>query len=473
MADDGLTIDGTDCTQFGLKPPLVSVVITNWNYARFVGAAIDSIREQDYPHFECLIIDNGSTDDSRAVITRHIDGDARFSVLFFDKNQGMMGAWQAALDRIGGEFVTFLDSDDVKFPHFISSHVQVHLALRLGIGFTSSRVVEIDADDRVINGSNLGFGFIPFDQEPRGLKPRETVPRITTIGDADYDILDKCTAWIGPEKTGWYWAPSSANVYRRGIMNLARPDIDAGNNFLFGDVYFCIFCHILAGSAVIDRTLSAYRIHGESAANTLPSMAQMRTSKKTAALNAMRNRQVVLRTILARADSLGWSLKDRYWHAVDQQSCERGDELAVYYENPEIAEIFTDYLAKLTAVFGIDVILKELGERFPSAESRFVILRRLLTRASDFDNPDKVDDFWRLVDWCAPESADLRPFFARTDVTAMFLQNYESLVLTFGAARLRGELQARYEIKHWRTLVWRARRNWLRAVAGRLLSRGR
>ncbi len=473
MADDGLTVDGVDCTQFGLKPPLVSVVITNWNYGRFVGAAINSIRQQDYPHFECLIIDNGSTDDSRAVITRHIDGDARFSVLFFDENQGMMGAWQAALDRIAGEFVTFLDSDDVKFPHFISSHVQVHLALRLGIGFTSSRVVEIDADDRVINGSNLGFGFIPFDQEPRGLKPRETVPRITTISDADYDILDKCTAWIGAEKTGWYWAPSSANVYRRGIMNLARPDIDAGNNFLFGDVYFCIFCHILAGSAVIDRTLSAYRIHGASSANALPSMAQIRTSKKPAALHAVRNRQVVLRTILARADSLSWSLKGGYWHAVDQQSSERGDELAVYYANPEIAEIFADYLAKLTAVFGIGVILKELGERFPSADLRFVILRRLLTRAADFDTPDKVDDFWRLIDWCAPENADLRPFFARTDVTAMFLKNYESLVLAFGAARLRRELQARYEIKHWRALVWRARRNWLRARAGRLLSRRR
>src|ERR1700722_18169089 len=108
MAGDGLTIDGTDCKEFGLKTPLVSVVVLNWNYARFVGAAIDSIRSQDYPHFECLVIDNGSTDDSRAVITRHIDGDARFSVLFLDKNQGMMGAWQIALDRVKGEFVTFL-----------------------------------------------------------------------------------------------------------------------------------------------------------------------------------------------------------------------------------------------------------------------------------------------------------------------------------------------------------------------------
>src|ERR1035437_6166110 len=67
MAGDGLTIDRIDCTELGLKPPLVSVVITSWNHARFVGAAIDSIRGQDYPHLECLVIDNGSIDDSRAV----------------------------------------------------------------------------------------------------------------------------------------------------------------------------------------------------------------------------------------------------------------------------------------------------------------------------------------------------------------------------------------------------------------------
>ena len=102
MAGDGLIIDGIDSTEYGLKPPLVSVVIPNRNYGRFIGAAINSIRSQDYTHFECLIIDNGSTDDSRAVITRHIDGDARFSLLFFDKNHGVMGAWLEALDRVRG-----------------------------------------------------------------------------------------------------------------------------------------------------------------------------------------------------------------------------------------------------------------------------------------------------------------------------------------------------------------------------------
>ena len=65
-----MTIEGQPVGELGLQAPLVSVVVVNWNYARFIGATIDSIRGQDYSRFECLVIDNASTDDSRAVISR-------------------------------------------------------------------------------------------------------------------------------------------------------------------------------------------------------------------------------------------------------------------------------------------------------------------------------------------------------------------------------------------------------------------
>jgi hypothetical protein len=245
--------------------------------------------------------------------------------------------------------------------------------------------VEIDADDRVINGSNLGFGFIPFDDEPRGLKPRDKVPRLSTIGDADYDTLSECTTKLNPDKAGWYWAPSSANVYRRGVIHLARPAIDAAINFTYGNVYFCVLCHILGGSAVIDRTLSAYRIHRDSDANVLPSMAQMRTAKKPAAATAQHTRHFVLRTLLQRADSLSWIIKDRYWQPVDQQSGEESKVLGAYYADPDIQQIFADHLAELIGAFGTEVVMSELGARLQSAESRFAILRSLFARAPSFE----------------------------------------------------------------------------------------
>ena len=95
-------------------------------------------------------------------------------------------------------------------------------------------------------------------------------------------------------------------------------------------MYFCVFCHILAGRAVFDQTPSAYRIPIESIAKNLPSMAQMRTSMRSAAANSMLGGQLILRTLLRRANRLNWVIKDRYWLAVEQQSGETGDAIVVY-----------------------------------------------------------------------------------------------------------------------------------------------
>ena len=61
-----------------IRPPLVSFVLRNWNYADFIGSAINSIKQQNYPRFEVIVVDNGSTDGSRDIIAEHIEDDARF-----------------------------------------------------------------------------------------------------------------------------------------------------------------------------------------------------------------------------------------------------------------------------------------------------------------------------------------------------------------------------------------------------------
>ena len=95
--ESNVTIDGRPADDLGVQPPLVSVFVISRNYETFIGAAIDSIRRQNYPRFECLIIDNGSNDDSLAVISRHIEGDLRFTVLPLDVNNGIMGAFKSDL----------------------------------------------------------------------------------------------------------------------------------------------------------------------------------------------------------------------------------------------------------------------------------------------------------------------------------------------------------------------------------------
>src|ERR1700676_590600 len=92
------------------KDPLVSIIIVNWNYGRFVGHAIASAKSQTYSNFECIVVDNASTDDSLAVINEAIVGDARFQIHRLPENYGHFGGALSVLERVNGEFIVFLDA---------------------------------------------------------------------------------------------------------------------------------------------------------------------------------------------------------------------------------------------------------------------------------------------------------------------------------------------------------------------------
>ena len=93
--------------------PLVTVVIPNWNDERFVGDAIRSVRQQSLKHFQCVVVDDGSTDDSVAVIARAIGRDHRFSLVRHAENLGLSAARNTGLRLAETPFVCFLDSDDL------------------------------------------------------------------------------------------------------------------------------------------------------------------------------------------------------------------------------------------------------------------------------------------------------------------------------------------------------------------------
>ena len=99
---------------FPARPPApsataqVSIVITNHNYGAFLPAALASAVGQRGADIEVLVVDDGSTDDSREVIARH-EGQVR-SLL--QENRGQKAAFNAALDIVGGDVVLFLDADD-------------------------------------------------------------------------------------------------------------------------------------------------------------------------------------------------------------------------------------------------------------------------------------------------------------------------------------------------------------------------
>lgn len=93
-----------------MMDPLVSVVIPVKNGARFLSAALDSVRAQSCTDFELIVVDGHSTDASAEIALRY---GAR---IIAQQSQGFAGAWNEGIAAAGGEFVAFLDSDDLWAP---------------------------------------------------------------------------------------------------------------------------------------------------------------------------------------------------------------------------------------------------------------------------------------------------------------------------------------------------------------------
>ena len=108
----------------GTTRPTVSVVMPVFNYARYLRDAVDSLYAQTYQHWECIIVDDGSTDDTPILLASLAIEEPRIRVMH-QGNAGPAIARNTALTAVRGEFVQFLDADDLLAPDKLARHVGV------------------------------------------------------------------------------------------------------------------------------------------------------------------------------------------------------------------------------------------------------------------------------------------------------------------------------------------------------------
>lgn len=102
--------------------PLVSVIVANYNYGRYLAEMVDSVVGQTYGNWELLICDDGSTDDSRSILDRLAQRDPRIRV-FHKPNGGQASAWNLAFAHARGSVISFLDADDWFSPRKVEAVV--------------------------------------------------------------------------------------------------------------------------------------------------------------------------------------------------------------------------------------------------------------------------------------------------------------------------------------------------------------
>ncbi|MDP8932537.1 MAG: glycosyltransferase family 2 protein, partial [Actinomycetota bacterium] len=105
-------------------PPRVSVIMPTFKQARFLRRAIDSLLTQSWTDWELIVVDDGSPDDTQAILAPFLD-DPRIRCLRFDANQGLGRALNAGLDASGGSLIAYLPSDDVWYRDHLASMVDL------------------------------------------------------------------------------------------------------------------------------------------------------------------------------------------------------------------------------------------------------------------------------------------------------------------------------------------------------------
>lgn len=101
------------------KARLVSVIIPNYNHAHFLGEAIQSVLGQSYHDFEIIVVDDGSTDNTREVVAK-FGSQVRY---IWQENQGLSAARNTGIRAARGEIIGLLDADDLYEPDFLSTLV--------------------------------------------------------------------------------------------------------------------------------------------------------------------------------------------------------------------------------------------------------------------------------------------------------------------------------------------------------------
>jgi teichuronic acid biosynthesis glycosyltransferase TuaG len=119
---------------------LVSIITPSYNSSKFITDSIKSVISQTYSNWEMLIVDDNSTDDSVKIIKQHTKQEPRIKLIELKKNVGAAIARNKALEQATGQYIAFLDSDDIWLPKKLEKQITFMTKNQYAFTFTAYKV---------------------------------------------------------------------------------------------------------------------------------------------------------------------------------------------------------------------------------------------------------------------------------------------------------------------------------------------
>jgi glycosyltransferase involved in cell wall biosynthesis len=220
-----------------IDPPLISIVVNNFNYARFLPQSINSALAQRYARVEVIVVDDASTDESRRIIEGYGD---RIIPVLQSVNGGQGAAFNAGFRASRGEILMFLDADDWLYPQAAQRVVETWVT---GESKTHFRLDLVDID-----GTHVDV-HPPLEV---ALDGGDVLPLLFEFGRYETVV-------------------TTGNAFARRVLELTMPMPE--KEFPFGaDGYLAIVVPFHGAVVSLEECLGAYRMHGDNAYAASPTV---------------------------------------------------------------------------------------------------------------------------------------------------------------------------------------------------------
>ncbi len=263
-----------------LKLPMISFIVTSYNYEKYILKTLESIKAQSYRNFEIIIVDDCSKDNSCKIIEDFIseNQDLKITLIKQNSNQGQMASMIKGLESAQGQFVSFIDSDDILMPDYAKHHIRVHI--ETSIAFTSCQIIEIGEDNEIHTMNSISSPHC------------KNLDELFAGENVNYKILKH------KHFGGWYWSPNSSAMFRKASIELIINYKNANKWKICPDKFLFNFANLIGGSAIIYTPLIGYRRHKNNAGNcTLVTGNKKLHSDQTTKINIKNNLKIRPETI--------------------------------------------------------------------------------------------------------------------------------------------------------------------------------
>jgi glycosyltransferase involved in cell wall biosynthesis len=217
-------------------PPLVSILINNYNYGRFLNEAIDSAINQTYSNIEVIVVDDGSTDNSQEIIKSYQDK----IIPILKPNGGQASAFNAGFAASKGEIICFLDSDDMFLPEKV-----------------------VDVANAFIENKDIGWCFHLLNFFGRNEENSISIPDISLSGIYDHRSKVKTGKMTGIVPGVPLNLATSAMCFRRSLLDEILPMPETIR--ITSDDYIKYIALGLTPGFILVKELCFQRIHDNNA----------------------------------------------------------------------------------------------------------------------------------------------------------------------------------------------------------------